>query len=172
MNGADSNCPSPVKAAKGNSSKIQNLVSVSCRYVVGAVFLMAGVSKIVNLHEFENQVLLHSNFPHLLARLISNAPLSFRIAQLAVVVLPWLEMICGLCLTFKWAVKESAAIAALLLSLFIVQTLANPAEDCHCFFLPKAVSSLPIWSHVLRDVVLLIGSLYLIFRGVPKSVEA
>ncbi len=172
MNGADSNCPLPVKAANGNSAKIQNLISVVCRYLVGAVFLMAGVSKIVSLHEFESQVLLHSKFPHLLARLTSNAPLSFRIAQLVVVLLPWLELTCGLCLIFKWAVKESAAIVSLLLSLFIVHSLANPAEDCHCFFLPKAVSSLPIWSHVLRDVVLLIGSLYLVFRGVPKNVEA
>ena len=172
MNGADSNCPLPVKAAKGNSAKIQNLISVVCRYLVGAVFLMAGVSKIVNLREFESQVLLHSDFPHLLARLISNAPLSFRIAQLVVVLLPWLELTCGLCLVFKWAVRESAAIAALLLSLFIVQTLANPADECHCFFLPKAMSTLPTWWHVLRDAVLLIGSLYLIFRGVPKNVEA
>jgi uncharacterized membrane protein YphA (DoxX/SURF4 family) len=172
MNGADSDCPLPVKVVKGNSAKIQKLVSVCCRYLLGAVFLMAGVSKIVNLSEFESQVLLHSNFPHLLARLISNAPLSFRIAQLVVVLLPWLELTCGLCLVFKWAVKESAAIATLLLSLFIVHSLANPAEDCHCFFLPKAVSGLPAWSHVLRDVVLLIGSLYLVFRGVPKNVEA
>src|SRR5260370_6723100 len=67
MNGADSNCPLPVKAAKGNSSKIQNLVSVGCRYLLGAVFLMAGVSKIVNLRGFESQVLLHSIFPQLLA---------------------------------------------------------------------------------------------------------
>ncbi|HEV2949806.1 MAG TPA: MauE/DoxX family redox-associated membrane protein [Gemmataceae bacterium] len=148
------------------------MVSVSCRYVVGTVFLMAGVSKIVNLREFENQVLLHSNFPHLLASLIPNAQLSFRIAQLVVVVLPWLELTCGLCLIFKWAVKETTAIAALLLSLFIVQTIVNPAEDCHCFFLPKAVSSLPAWSHVLRYGVLLICSLYLIFRGVPKNAEA
>jgi uncharacterized membrane protein YphA (DoxX/SURF4 family) len=172
MNGADSNCPLPVKAAKGNSAKIQNLISVVCRYLVGAVFLMAGVSKIVNLHEFESQVLLHSIFPQLLASLIPDAQLSFRIAQLAVVLLPWLELTCGLCLVFKRAVKESAAIAALLLSLFIVQTLANPAEDCHCFFLPKAMSTLPTWWHVLRDGVLLIGSLYLIFRGVPQNVEA
>jgi uncharacterized membrane protein YphA (DoxX/SURF4 family) len=172
MNGADSDCPLPVKVVKGNSAKIQNLISVSCRYVVGAVFLMAGVSKIVNLREFESQVLLHSNFPQLLATLIPSAQLSFRIAQLVVVALPWLELTCGLCLIFKWAVKESATVTALLLSLFIVQTLANPADECHCFFLPMAVSSLPIWSHVLRDVVLLIGSLYLIFRGVPKNVEA
>jgi uncharacterized membrane protein YphA (DoxX/SURF4 family) len=172
MNGADSNCPLPVKAANGNSAKIQNLISVSGRYVVGAVFLMAGVSKIVSLREFENQVLLHSKFPQLLASLIPNAQLSFRVAQLVVVFLPWLELTCGLCLVFKWAVRESAAIAALLLSLFIVQTLANPAEDCHCFFLPKAVSSLPAWSHVLRDGVLLICSCYLIFRNVPKNVEA
>src|SRR6266487_2497852 len=104
MNGADSNCPLPVKAAKGNSAKIQKLISVVCRYLVGAVFLMAGVSKIVSLHEFESQVLLHSNFPHLLAKLISNAPLSFCIAQLVVVLLPWLELTCGLCLIFKWAI--------------------------------------------------------------------
>jgi uncharacterized membrane protein YphA (DoxX/SURF4 family) len=171
MNGADSNCPLPVKAAKGNSPKIQNLISVSCRYVVGAVFLMAGVSKIVNLHEFENQVLLHSKFPQLVASLIPNALLSFRIAQLVVMILPWLELICGLCLVFKLAVRESAVITSLLLSLFIVQTIVNPAEDCHCFFLPKAVSSLPAWSHMLRDGVLLICSLYLIFRGVPQNVE-
>jgi putative oxidoreductase len=164
MSGANINCPSPAKEA----SRIRpwaNVAQVTIRHLLGAVFLMAAISKIVNLRDFENQVWLHSPIPQAL----STLPMSLRVIRAFVIFLPWLELTCGLCLILGRAVRESAAIISLLLSLFIVQALVFRSDDCHCFFLPSVVPTLPWWWHPARDAVLLIGSVYLVFKGRPRA---
>jgi uncharacterized membrane protein YphA (DoxX/SURF4 family) len=169
MSGASINCPSPAKAAKQFP-----FVELICRYVVGVIFLMAAVSKIVNLREFESQVLLHSNLTHALARMVPgpDVQMSFSLARIIVAVLPWLELTCGLCLVFRRAVREAAFITAFLLILFIAQSFAFRNEDCHCFFFPAVVSSLPWWWHPIRDCMLLICSAYLFWRERPRNAES
>ena len=173
MSGANTNCPPPDKAAKSISSKIESLITIGCRYVVGGVFLMAAVSKIVNPREFEAQVLLHSSLPQVLASMIParEVQLSFSLARIVVAFLPWLELSCGLCLIFRWAIREAAMIISLLLSLFIAHSLAYRSEDCQCFFFPTIVSSMHWWWHPIRDGLLLICSVYLVWRGLPKKTE-
>lgn len=173
MSGANTNCPSPDKAAKSISSKIESVIALGCRYVVGGVFLMAAVSKIVNSREFESQVLLHSSLPRMLTRILpsENIHLSFSLTRSIVLILPWLELSCGLCLIFRRAVRESALFTSLLLSSFIVQAIAFRSEDCHCFFFPMVISNLPWWWHPFRDGLLLGCSLFLVFRGLPKEGE-
>jgi len=148
-------------------------VSHGCRYLIGIVFLIAAVSKIVNLREFENQVLLHSSLPHVLARVLPgvDVQMSFTLARILATVLPWLELTCGLCLIFRWAVRESAVIAALLLTLFTAQSIASRSEDCHCFFFPNVASTLPWWWHLLRDGLFLLCSIHLAWRGLPGNAE-
>jgi len=148
-------------------------VSHGCRYLIGIVFLMAAVSKIVNLREFENQVLLHSSLPHVLARVLPgvDVQMSFTLARILATVLPWLELTCGLCLIFRWAVRESAVIAALLLTLFTAQSIASRSEDCHCFFFPNVASTLPWWWHLLRDGLFFLCSIHLAWRGLPGNAE-
>ncbi len=160
MSGANINCPSPAKEAS-HIRPWANVAQVTIRYLLGAVFLMAAISKIVNLRDFENQVLLHSSLPQAL----SGIPMSLRVLRAAVFFLPWLELTCGLCLVFGRAVRESAVIISLLLSLFIVQGLVFRSDDCHCFFFPSVVPTLPWWWHPVRDGVLLIGSVYLLFQS-------
>jgi len=174
MSGANISCPSPAKAARPIQSKIQTLIVTGCRYVVGGVFLMAAVSKIVNLHEFESEVLLHSNLPQALAMIIPSGEiqLSFNLARIVVALLPWLELICGLCLVFHWAIREAATISSILLSLFIGHSIAYQSENCHCFFFPRAIPNLPWWWHPLRDGLFLTCSMYLVWRGLPKNAES
>src|SRR5438309_7987543 len=104
---------------------------------------MAAVSKIVNLREFENQVLLHSSLPHVLARVLPgvDVQMSFTLTRIMAAGLPWLELTCGLCLVFGWAFRESAFVAALLLTLFTAQSIASRSEDCQCFFFPTVSST-------------------------------
>src|SRR6266436_5857084 len=68
MNGANINCPSLAKEARILSPWAGAMLSLVSRYLLGIVFLMAAVSKIVNLRDFENQVLVHSPLPSALAK--------------------------------------------------------------------------------------------------------
>jgi uncharacterized membrane protein YphA (DoxX/SURF4 family) len=150
------------------------LLSQACRYLVGIVFLMAAISKITNLREFEAQVLLHSGVPRLLAKILPGTDLqmSFTLARSLATFLPWLELICGLCLIFRWAVREAAAIASVLLSLFIAHWIAFRSEDCQCFFFPTVISAFPWWWHLLRDALFLLCSIYLAWRSLPQNPDS
>jgi len=147
------------------------MLSLVSRYLLGVVFVMAAVSKIVNLRDFENQVLIHSPLPGALAKVLpsGNLPLSFSLIRICVLILPWLELTCGLCLILGRAVRESAMIVALLLSSFIAQALVFRSEDCHCFFFPNP--SFPWWWHPVRDTLLLSCSLFLACKAIPKMSE-
>src|SRR5947209_7270839 len=107
MSGPSTTCPSP---GPGNN-RLWRLFGLVCRYLLAAVFLMAALTKITNLGAFEDQVLLHSNLPWWLGR-----P--------GAAVLPWLELVCGLCLAIGWASREAAVLTAVLLILFLVHGLA------------------------------------------------
>ena len=173
MSGANINCPSPAKEAKHILPWVGAPAALLSRYLLGIVFLMAAVSKIINLHDFENRVLLHSPPPQALAKVMpsGNLPLSFSIIRIVVTILPWLELTCGLCLILGRAVRESALIITLLLSLFIAQALVFRNADCHCFFFPSFAPAFAWWWHPLRDALLLSCSLYLVCRAIPKGSE-
>src|SRR5437899_5727999 len=112
MNGANINCPSLAKEAKHILPWVGATAAPLSRYLLGVVFLMAAVSKIINLHDFENRVLLHSPLPQALAKVMPSGaiPLNFSIIRIVVAVLPWLELTCGLFLLFGRAVREFALI--------------------------------------------------------------
>jgi uncharacterized membrane protein YphA (DoxX/SURF4 family) len=173
MSGANTNCPSPAKEVRRISPWVGGTVALVSRYLLGVVFLMAAVSKIVDVRDFENHVLLHSPLPGALAKVFpsGNISLSFSITRICVLILPWLELTCGLCLILGRAVRESASIIALLLSLFIAQALVFRSEDCHCFFFPSFAPSFPWWWQPVRDTLLLSCSLYLACKAIPKKSE-
>ena len=163
MSGANINCPSPVKGASRIRPWAVTAAQLTIRYLLGAVFLTAASSKIINLRDFENQVLLHSS----LSQALSTVPMSLRLVRMVVLFLPWLELTCGLSLVLGRAVRESAAIICLLLSLFIVEAFVFRGEDCHCFFFPNVIATTPWWWHPIRDGLLLVGSGYLVFKVTP-----
>jgi uncharacterized membrane protein YphA (DoxX/SURF4 family) len=119
------------------------LVRFSARLVLAAVFLMAAVAKITAPEEFANRVFVHSTLPHFLGELV-------------VAVLPWLELICGLCLALGYAVREAAVLVAGMLLAFLLYTLFAPADqDCGCliFSTPQPISR--GW-HLFGDALLLL----------------
>jgi hypothetical protein len=127
----------------------------------------------VNLREFESEVLHSSNLPLALACLRPERilQLSFSIVRIIIALLPWLELICELCLVFRWAVREAAAITPILLSLFIAHAFAYRKEDCQSFFFPTVISSQPWWWHPLWDGLFLRCRLYLVWRAFPTMEE-
>lgn len=119
-------------------------VKGACRYVLAAVFLMAAVTKITDLQGFADRILLHSGLPP-------------WIGLPVVWMLPWLELVCGLCLVLGYAVHEAATIAILLLVAFLGYALTHDAErDCGCFLFFSAAPSTPVGWQIVRNILLLL----------------
>jgi hypothetical protein len=111
--------------------------------VLAAVFLMAALTKITDLAGFEEQVRLHADLPAALEAVV-------------IAVLPWLELMCGMCLALGYATRETFLLTALLLAAFLVQSLRQYAErDCGCFLFPELLPAPPPWWPPARNLALL-----------------
>jgi uncharacterized membrane protein YphA (DoxX/SURF4 family) len=81
-------------------------------------------------------------------------------------ILPWLELVCGIGLLIPWLRRGSALILSCLLTLFVGLHLSVVARglsiDCGCFAFAEATSVHPSIV-ILRTVLLLIASLYLLW---------
>jgi uncharacterized membrane protein YphA (DoxX/SURF4 family) len=108
------------------------------------VFLLAAVSKIVDLSGFVDQLALRS-------------PLSVPVARVLGTFLPWLELSCAFCLLLNVYRQESALILAILLILFIGYDFWLAADvNCGCFPFPRTVlESSVVFSTLPRNLFLL-----------------
>lgn len=125
------------------------VLHLGCRYLLAAVFLMAGASKLTDLAAFENYLLLHAGLPETPAWLVAHF-------------LPWLELICGCCLALGYAVREAALLTALLLLVFLIHGLLRPTEvDCHCGLFPGLRPPAFWWWVPVRNALLLVPNLHI-----------
>jgi uncharacterized membrane protein YphA (DoxX/SURF4 family) len=135
------------------------LLMLGCRYFLAAVFLAAAVTKITDLRAFADYLVLHSGLPTRLALTVAAA-------------LPWLELVCAACLLFRRAVRESAAILALLLVFFLCYSLIHLQEpDCGCFLFPGPRSAPRSHWILARDLLLLLASLAVTFQGAGSRIR-
>jgi uncharacterized membrane protein YphA (DoxX/SURF4 family) len=99
-------------------------LTIRVQFVLAAVFVVAAVGKIADppgfAHEIHNYALLPGVAVNALA-----------------LVLPWLELVCGLALFFGIARRSSARILGILLVVFVIALGINLARkrpvDCGCF---------------------------------------
>ncbi len=123
------------------------LVLLIFRLVVGAVFVYAGVVKILEPLDFAGNI---ANYQ------VVGQTLSF----LTALILPWLEVLCGLGLALGPYKRASALIVSLMLGFFILLTLVTVVRglnvDCGCF---GALSRTAGWSLILEDAVMLFMTL-------------
>jgi uncharacterized membrane protein YphA (DoxX/SURF4 family) len=114
----------------------------TARYLLAIVFLAAGASKLLDLSQFVDRLVVHS-------------PLRAEIARAAALFLPWLELTCGVCLAVGYAVREAATIVAVLLLMFLGYSLFFRIEgDCGCFIIPQWTAAHWWWTP-LRNLLLL-----------------
>jgi uncharacterized membrane protein YphA (DoxX/SURF4 family) len=123
------------------------ILGLACRYLLAAIFVMAAASKVTDLRGFED-------------RLVRDAGLPYRMSLVVATVLPWLELTCGLCLALGWAVREAAAILAVLLAALFVYALVHRGQsDCRCFFFPSREPQWTWWTPT-RNALLLACAAY------------
>ena len=123
------------------------------RLIVGAIFIYASIDKIKHPEQFARIVYNYKILPHFAINLFA-------------VILPWLEMVCGLFLVSGIMTKSSALVICSLLVVFIIALSINMFRgvdlSCGCFTTNLAnkerISSL-IW----RDLVLVLLSLEILF---------
>ena len=118
------------------------------RVALGAVFLYAGVVKIVDPVAFAGSVAAYQVFPYAGNYLIAAT-------------VPWIEVACGILLVTGWRPRSAAALVALLNVAFIVILFSTVIRgldiDCGCF--RQGGEKTTAWTAIFRDVMLLVASI-------------
>jgi uncharacterized membrane protein YphA (DoxX/SURF4 family) len=157
MSGSTTACPSST-AVPERRSRVWAALTLGCRLVVAAVFLMAALTKIQDLPAFRDRLTLHSQ----LTEWIAGAAAEF---------IPWLELTCGFCLLLGVARREAAVLAALLLIVFTAFLVwRGQSGECGCFLLPVRLPwpESP-WLPLARNLIMLFMCIVVAFRRTPKT---
>jgi putative oxidoreductase len=138
---------------------IQNkLLILTFRFVIGAVFIWSGIIKILDPLLFAQDVANYQSFPQ---------SLSFLIA----LILPWIEILCGLMLVLGiWSRAAALMISGLLVAflfLLVVTIIRGIDVTCGCF---GALSHTVDYRLILLDSFLLFLSLNIYFYNRPKQI--
>lgn len=125
-----------------------DLLVLLLRIVLGAVFVYAGIVKIMDPVAFAGSIAAYKILPY-----FGN--------YLAAAILPWIEVICGIMLItgYRW---RSAAIIILVLNVNFLLALASTLIrgldiDCGCF--RQGGEKTSAWAAIGRDMVLLLMTL-------------
>ena len=122
------------------------VIVVLCRLLLAAIFIYAAVGKVLKPSEFADSVA------------------GFRIlpiwtVNLFAIVLPWVELLCGLSLITSIFLRSSVVLLAGLNIIFIAAAASAMARglsiECGCFTLSRAHDTVG-WNLIARDIVFLL----------------
>ncbi len=120
---------------------------------MGSVFIYASWDKIIAPEAFAQAI---ANYQILPTMLINPTAL----------LLPWLELVCGLCLIFNRWIGGSALIVTVMMGIFMGALGYNAYRgmdvSCGCFTLDE-VAPKNMWFYLARDAVLLAMAIGLMF---------
>jgi putative oxidoreductase len=119
------------------------------RLLLGSMFIVASIDKIAAPEAFAANIVAYKLIPYALVNIMA-------------LVVPWMELLCGIFLVGGVYTRGSSALISILLVVFIVAIMTALLRelkiDCGCFGKEHAT---PVsWMKVLEDVGLLILGLY------------
>ena len=124
------------------------------RIALGTAFVYASWDKILHPAQFAEAVANYQLLPQILVN-----PVAW--------ILPWLELVCGVCLLIGWSRRGSALIISILMLVFITALAISLVRgldiQCGCFSLTTQ-TSMPLYLDILRDVLLLAMAIAILVR--------
>ncbi len=130
----------------------QPLLSMIFRFILGAVFIYAGVQKIFVPAEFSQAIQNYMILPVSLTNLVA-------------IFLPWIEICCGSLLLVGIFIRASAILISLLNLVFIIAILSALIRgldiNCGCFGSDTPVD----WLKLVENLTLLAMSVHLVYRA-------
>jgi len=121
------------------------------RVYVGVIFIVAAMSKLPYPAEFVEALAAYRIMPYWSVNMVA-------------VVLPWVELICGLFLIIGFMTRAVASIIGAMLVTFIIAITINLVRgtpiSCGCF---DSVGAELSWFYVLRDTIWLVLTFQIIF---------
>ena len=129
--------------------------------IVGGIFIYAGVLKVLDPIQFANDIDNYKSVPWFV-----SARLAFY--------LPWLEILCGLALSFRFLYRGGLSILTALIVVFIGATVAAKLRGlditCGCFGHASQHWSFP--QHMTIDLGILIALMALLFANTRRRAES
>ncbi|MBI4546784.1 MAG: DoxX family membrane protein [Ignavibacteriae bacterium] len=136
------------------SNKYVLLIS---RLVLGSVFIVASIDKIALPEAFAVNIVAYKLLPYGLTNLFA-------------LIVPWMELLCGVFLIAGVFLRSSSFMVSLLLSMFTIAMITALVRglkiDCGCFGVEHA--SPVSWMRVLEDLGLLVLGIH-IFTLSPQE---
>ena len=131
---------------------------VVLRLVVGIIFIYASIYKILDPGSFAKSIWYYHMIPGNLINLIA-------------IILPWVELICGVCLILGVLYDGSVLLVNLMTFVFILALVSAYSRgldiDCGCFKASSGAGN-SVLKSLLFDVVLLALTLILLFSRSRK----
>jgi putative oxidoreductase len=133
------------------------------RIFLGLMFVVVSLEKIVE--------------PAAFAQSIANYKvLSFSTSLVLATIVPWIELVCGLCILFGLFLRGSSLLLSTMVSVFTLAVLSallrNLDIACGCFTQDPTVGKIG-WMKIIQNLSLLALSLFLYFATSDRfSIEA
>ena len=144
---------------------LKNLLVIVCRIFLGFMFIYASLDKIANPEEFAKQIGNYRALP-------------FGLENVLAIILPWTELIVGICLLAGLLVDGAALVSIIMMLVFILaisQAMLRGIDiTCGCFKVSADSEKLGL-DTIIRDIVFLVMSFIVLnrqerkFEFLPKS---
>ncbi|HBN45594.1 MAG TPA: DoxX family protein [Candidatus Marinimicrobia bacterium] len=144
---------------------LKNLLVMVCRIFLGFMFIYASLDKIAHPEEFAKQIGYYKALP-------------FGLENLLAIILPWAELIMGICLIAGLLVDGAALVSIIMMLVFILaisQAMLRGIDiTCGCFKVSADSEKLGL-DTIIRDIVFLVMSFIVLnrqerkFEFLPKS---
>ena len=135
------------------------MFQVLARMILSSIFIYASIDKITDPQKF--------------AQIIENYQILPQFMVIGVAhLLPFIEIIAGICLIVGLFVRVSAIVLSSLLVVFMsaigIKSMNGTIESCGCFSISSPVSGSSVIYLIIRDVIFLLFGLIIIF---PKPIK-
>jgi len=138
----------------GQKKQLLSFLFFCARFFLGGVFVYASYGKILHPDAFSEAVFNYQILPD-------------HLVNLTAIILPWLELMAGLCLIIGWWIPGAVVIVNTLMIIFFSALLFNLARgldvQCGCFSTDASEEAATRLT-LLRDSFFLVVAFFLVYR--------